>query len=225
MRSIEEEMPLLQKIMKMLSLTFGKDCEIVLHDWSKGYDHSIVAIENGYITGREIGDCGSNLGLEIMRGTIKDGDRFNYVTRTKTGKTLKSSTIFLNDDDGETLGAMCVNFDISKYLQFRDALNALIEPDYSPEDNHDSKHDEFFANNVNELTDYLLNMSLALVNKPVAQMTREDKMKIIDFLDQKGTFLITKSGDKVCQFLEMSKFTLYSYLDVVRAEKAEKNTK
>ena len=82
MKTIEEALPLLKRIMKLISLTLGEECEVVLHDWSKGYEQSIIAIENGHATNREIGDCGSNLGLEVMRGTIKDGDRFNYVTKT-----------------------------------------------------------------------------------------------------------------------------------------------
>ena len=101
MKTIEEALPLLKRIMKLISLTLGEECEVVLHDWSKGYEQSIIAIENGHVTNREIGDCGSNLGLEVMRGTIKDGDRFNYVTKTSLGKTLKSSTTYLCNDEGD----------------------------------------------------------------------------------------------------------------------------
>ena len=82
MKTIDDVLPLLKKIMKLVANTFGEDCEIVLHDWSKGYEQSIIAIENGNVTNRKVGNCGSNLGLEIMRGSIKDGDRFNYITKT-----------------------------------------------------------------------------------------------------------------------------------------------
>lgn len=76
MNSIEEAYPLLNRIMKLIATTLGPECEVVLHDWSKGYDKSIVAIENGHVTNRKVGDCGSNLGLEVIRGTVKDGDRY-----------------------------------------------------------------------------------------------------------------------------------------------------
>ncbi len=224
MNTIEDELPFILKTMKLIALTVGPDCEVVLHDWSKGYDQSIIAIENGHVTQRHVGECGSNLGLEIMRGTIKDGDRFNYFTKTRSGKTLKSSTIFLTNDSGETLGALCINLDISNYLTFRDTLNAFIESDPEQPLETVNEGDEFFANNVGELTDYLLTKGLSLVGKPVDQLTRDDKLKIIDYLDEKGLFLITKSGDKVCHFLDISKFTLYNYLDTVRAEKADKKS-
>ena len=44
-------------------------------------------------------------------------------------------------------------------------------------------------------------------------MTKEDKVKAIQFLNETGAFLITKSGDKVCRFFGISKYTLYSYID------------
>ena len=67
LKSVNNEMELFKAIMKMIAKQFGDKCEVVLHDWSGGYDKTIVAIENGHVSGREVGDCGSNLGLEVMR--------------------------------------------------------------------------------------------------------------------------------------------------------------
>lgn len=216
MKTIEEALPLLKRIMKLISSTVGDECEVVLHDWSKGYEQSIIAIENGHVTKRQAGDCGSNLGLEVMRGTIKDGDRFNYITKTSMGKTLKSSTTYICNDDGKALGALCINIDITNFLNFRKSFNSMVGTDTLEQLENAPENIEYHANNVGQLTDFLIAQSLDLVNKPVNQMTKEDKLTIIKFLDEKGTFLITKSGDKVCQFLGISKFTLYNYLDTIR---------
>ena len=53
---------------------------------------------------------------------------------------------------------------------------------------------------------------MKLVGKPVALMNKEDKVTAIQFLNDSGAFLITKSGDKVSSYLGISKFTLYSYM-------------
>ena len=45
-------------------------------------------------------------------------------------------------------------------------------------------------------------------------MTKEDKIKAIQFLNDAGAFLITKSGDKVAKYFGISKYTLYSYVDI-----------
>ena len=42
------------------------------------------------------------------------------------------------------------------------------------------------------------------------------KKYVIEILDNKGVFLISKSSERVCEFLGISKFTLYNYLDQVR---------
>ena len=41
----------------------------------------------------------------------------------------------------------------------------------------------------------------------------EDKVRAIQFLNQSGAFLVTKSGDKVAKYFGISKYTLYSYID------------
>ena len=47
-------------------------------------------------------------------------------------------------------------------------------------------------------------------------MTKEDKIKAIQFLNDSGAFLIMKSGDKVSNHFRISKYTLYSYIDAAK---------
>ena len=59
---------------------------------------------------------------------------------------------------------------------------------------------------------------MALIGKPVALMTKDDKIRAIQFLSNAGAFLITKSGDKIARHFGISKYTLYSYLDAKPSE-------
>ena len=52
-------------------------------------------------------------------------------------------------------------------------------------------------------------------------MNKEDKIRAIQFLEEAGAFLITKSGDKVSEYFGISKYTLYNYME----KKATKNGK
>jgi len=210
-KNIESELPFLRALMKMLAAQWGDDCEIVLHDWSKGYDKSIIAIENAHITGRQIGDCGSNLGLEVMRGTSTEGDRYNYITQTEDGKTLKSSSIYIKDDDGHSIGALCINFDISPMVMIQKSLSKMIAPEKA-------EVDEYFANNVSDLLGYLTRQAIEMVGKPINVMTKADKIKMVKYLDDKGAFLISKSSGTICRVLDISKYTLYNYLDEIRTK-------
>ena len=91
----------LHKLMDLLEAHFGPDVEFVLHDLTLDYEHTIVDIRNGHITGREIGGTGDILGLEYIRNASEDnGTYYNFIEYTKEGKTLRSSTLFLRDEDG-----------------------------------------------------------------------------------------------------------------------------
>lgn len=57
---------------------------------------SVVAVA-GEVTGRTVGGAMSEIGMRVLaRGDDAD-DELNYVTRTGTGRTLKSSTMVLRD--------------------------------------------------------------------------------------------------------------------------------
>lgn len=211
MKSIDESMPVLQQILSLIEHHFGNKCEVVLHDLTKDYNHTIVDIRNGNITHRTIGGCGSNLGLEVLRGTVVDGDRFNYVTTTQSGKILRSSSIYLKNEEGAVIGSICVNLDITETLQFEGYLRQ-----FNQFDNY-TNEEEIFAPDVNNLLSHLIHKGQEQIGKPAAEMNKAEKISFIHFLDDKGAFLITKSGEQICELLGISKFTFYNYLESSRS--------
>lgn len=216
MENINENLELIKQFMDMLEKHFGYNCEVVLHDFTQGYDHTIVDIRNGHITGRHIGGCATNLGLDIMKGNREGGGIFNYVTYTGNGKILKSSSLHFNNSKDELIGSLCINMDITDSVKFENFLkefngNSIVgEP-----------VNEFFVSDVHELLDEFIRQAFQISNKKAEDMTRDDKMEFIRFLDEKGSFIISKSGEKVCELLNISKFTFYNYLDMIRKEKPD----
>ena len=84
---------------------------------------------------------------------------------------------------------------------------------------------EHFSGNIDDVLDYLIEQSLDLIGKPISEMTKKDKMKAIEFLDKKGIFLIMKSMDKVADRFQISKFSIYNYLDEIRSSENESEGK
>ena len=182
---------------------------MVIHDvGAKHPEHSIVAIENGHVTGRKVGDGASHVVLEQVRH-----DHLSYLTKTKDGKILKSSTMYIRGRNGKVAAILGINYDISSLLMVEDAVHELIDT----KDKTQSEPEKIV--NVNDLLDELIAQSVALVGKPVALMNKEDKMRAIGFLSQSGAFLVTKSGDKIAKYFGISKYTLYSYIDKQQEEK------
>jgi predicted transcriptional regulator YheO len=219
MQSVKQEFVFLKSLMKSLSLLFGEKCEVVLHDHKdQPYEHTIVAIENGHVTGRKIGDCGTSLGLEVLRGNAKIEDNHSYTSKTKDGKILRSSTVYVRDDDDKVVGSLCINFDISDLIIAEKTLSSLCQNPLVSEPSVSNGVQEIFASDVNELIDSLIWDSQKAVGKPVVSMTKEDKIMALQYLDKRGAFLIKKSGEKVAKFFNISKYTMYSYLESLRTQ-------
>ncbi len=197
-----------------IALQFGEGCEVVIHDLKvKDPDHSIVWIENGHVTGRKVGDGPSHVVLEALHaGTGELADRLSYLTKTASGKILKSSTVFLRDSSGEISGIFAINFDITMLRAAQGTIQWLcgVEPAAPSEP-------EPIVRNIADLLDDLLAQSVELVGTPVTLMTKDDKVRAIRYLNDAGAFLITKSGPKVCKYFGISKYTLYSYLDEAKS--------
>ena len=135
-------------------------------------------------------------------------DHLCYLTRTPDGKLLKSSSVYIRDDEGKVAAIFCINFDISTLVMAEQTLNLLTSAPMQKDPPARITH------NVNDLLDDLIDQSDRLVGKPVSMMTKEDKVRAIRFLNEHGALLITKSGDKIAAHFGISKYTLYSYLDV-----------
>lgn len=217
MEHIDEERELLTSLIKGIANQFGTSCETVLLDLTNYQEYGsglIVAIENGHITGRKVGDTGTNLGLEVLRGTDREGDKHNYLTQTKDGRMLRSTSMFIRNSEGLPIGCICINLDISDLMMAENTIK-----DFTMLNHLKTDVNEVFVNNVNDVLDILIQEAQDHVGKPVAHMNKEEKKKGIKYLDQKGAFLIKKSGDKVCSYFGMSKYTLYNILEEVRNQK------
>ena len=209
-----EQLDFYKRLAHALALQFGSGCEVVVHDLeSADPSHSIVAIENGHVTGRKVGDGPSHVVLEALHaGDAQLEDRLAYLTKTADGKILKSSTVFIRDDDGRTVGIFAVNYDITILRAMGDTIAEVVGTEPSA-----PREPEPIVRSVADLLDDLIEQSVQLVGTPVALMTKEEKVRAIRYLNDTGAFLITKSGPKVCKYFGISKYTLYNYLDEARA--------
>ena len=207
----ESELRMLKQVAAAVAAHFGSSCEVVIHELSeKSTDSSIVAIENGHVTGRKVGDGPSHVVLEQL-GSEEGRDQTDhlcYLTRTPDGKILKSSSVYIHDANGKVQGIFGINFDVSALQMLESALHNIIATDTT-----EQKEPERITLNVSDLLDDLIRQADELVGKPVALMTKDDKVKAIRYLNKSGAMMITKSGDKIAKHFGISKYTLYSYLD------------
>lgn len=208
--NIQDQKPFLERLAKGVSSLFGANCEVTVHDLSKGYENTIIAIENGHITNRHIGDGASEMVLQALKEKHTPvEDNYSYLARTKEGRIVKSTSIYVRDENDKVIGLFGINYDITDLIMAQHAIEATVtlqEPESGEEINT-------ITNNVSDLLDLLIEEADKHIGKPVAMMSKEDKTRAIQFLNDKGAFLIKKAGDKVSKHYDISKYTLYNYMD------------
>lgn len=204
---------LMKQLAKAITEEFGSHCEVVVHSLRDvDNEHTIVAIENGHVSQREIGDGPSRIVLETLQHKSEGipDDMYSYLTKTADGRIMKSSTVFMRDESGELEGIFSINYDITELLMAERAVDSLLHSESAQPTN---KEPTPIPKSVGDLLDELIEQSVRMVGKPVAMMTKEDKINAIQFLHDSGAFLVTRSGDKVSKYFGISKYTLYSYID------------
>lgn len=193
----------------MLVKMFGSRCEVAVHDFSD-LKKSLIHIA-GNVTDRKIGSPITDLVLnELAKHDNDVNDIANYKTQSKKGNVMKSSTIFLRDDENKVIGALCLNYDISLLMQFSGEIEEFIGFD----DSH-SKSENFY-NSVQDVIHEMVEQVLQGFKKAPSLMTLDEKVECVRQLEDKGTFLIKGATDYVASVLGVSKFTIYNYLQKIR---------
>ena len=194
-----------------LAIQFGPSCEVLIHDLQRDLDTSLVYIENGTITNRHVGDGPSHVVLDVLNYDDGSEGRFGYLTKTKDGRILKSSTMYIRDDNGNIAYLLGINQDITEFVMMHRSLESLIGIGQA-----ETGTVEKITTSVSELLDDLLLDVERIVGGPL--MNKVERLKAISYLNEKGAFLISKSSEKIAEYFNISKFTLYSDLNTVKEE-------
>lgn len=200
----------LQRFIRNIAELLGDHCEIVVHDYHNGYEHTIVDIVNGEVTGRAVGGCPSAFVIEQM---TKDIDAYEkkaqYFTNSEKGKILKSATTFIKDDAGTIIGSVCVNIDVTDLMLMQKTMSNFLQSS----ENSGARGNEVLAKNVDELLGFFMSEVEEEVGKPASLMNKDEKIRALWLLNQKGIFKISKANVALRDAFQVSKYTLYAYLD------------
>ena len=87
-----------------------------------------------------------------------------------------------------------------------------------------SDRDFILKKNVDDILQHYIYQAESMIGKPMMLMNKEEKIRALDYLDQKGVFKITKTSLLLCDAMQISKYTLYNYLEEARiSRKSETN--
>jgi predicted transcriptional regulator YheO len=205
----DEFIDFLEKLASLIAETFGSNCEVVVSD----LDHpesTILAIFNGHITGRKAGDP---LIPQALERVLHSADGY-YINRDegKGNKLVKASTISARI--GERNIAFCINYDYTHLETLKHSLDEFLSMQSDKETDEDLPYSQHIEQVVRE--------ALNFVHKPVRLMNKRERLEVISYLEKRGILKIQKSVQTIARYLGISRYTVYNYLNELRAEKDEK---
>ena len=213
-----EVLRLYHPVMRAIATAAGPSVEVVLHNLD-GADvdlgHTIMAIENGHVTGRSVGGPSTSLALDVMKDRQKNHDVFGYRAVTADGRELRCSSVYFHNAAGDIIASFCLNVDLTPIQQARNMLQALLPLPTADEERE--QPNEHFGSDMVSVMDQMIAAAIAEIGRPVAQMSRDDKIAVLEKLDQRGVTQMRKSIETIAKRLQISRVTAYAYLDEARS--------
>lgn len=220
-------------IAQFLGKTLGPDYEIVLHDLNPDH-YEIAAIVNSHVSGRSIGGPLTNASLKMLMDKAYESDDYlcNYKGVAENGHVLRSSTMFIKDEDGKPVGLLCINFDDSRYTELCHNLLSVVHPSKflnanpaahavvktkhgAQEMNLPAPSDpitENFSMDIPSLMQKIFTDATASIVTPMDHLNQQEKKEIIEKLNKQGLFQLKGAISFVAKQFSCSSATIYRYL-------------
>lgn len=205
----KEIIDILEKIAEGISKTFGDNCEVLVADLNNP-NKSIISIYNGHVTGRKATDSLSVLGLKAIREKHVESDLINYHAKTKDGKLIKCSTFHIKA--GKDVLALGINYDYTNLAMAHSTLENFFQVE-------EETKDEFYSSS-NEILEDMIADALKIIGKPPSLMNKADRIKVVKYLDERGALLIQKGVQIIADALNVSRYTIYNYLNEINLKKS-----
>lgn len=206
----DEAFEFLDRTARGIAEMFGPACETLVHDMDDP-SHPILSIYNGQVSGRGVGSTMDILGSDKeLDATGLVTDFVNLYATTPSGQQIKSSTFHLIGD-GFNL-ALGINFDFTSLSFANRTLVGLMSADADLQS-------AMWTGGAGQLYQ-IFEECLAALGKPMEELNKKDRIKLVALMDQKNAFSFRKSVPFVASRLKVSRYTVYKYLDELAKEKA-----
>jgi D-arginine utilization repressor len=183
--------------------------EIVIHDIK---EDCIVHIVNPY-SGRKAGDSSMlglmDIDLEVLH---KKKDVIGpYENTGNKEQRLRSISAVLKDNQGKSIGILCMNLDFSVMEAGLDILNSFLRPK-----NIAAPPPVLFKNDWKNSIKIEIDAFLKENNIVIEKLNAKNRKHLIHQLDKKGLFYARKSIEQIANLLGISRATAYKDLNKVR---------
>ncbi|MDR1277636.1 MAG: PAS domain-containing protein [Treponema sp.] len=199
--------------MEGLAAYYGEAFEIVLHDLTD-LDHSIIKIVNGSHSGRKRGAPITDFALSMLEQIKKNnapgssaaygGPFITYLSSSKYGKPVRSTTIVIFGEKKKPIGLLCINLYLDSPLVSLLRNFSLDAPAEYIAEHFINDSDELIARSLEKVKSEVLADGAV----PVSQKNKE----IVTLLYYQGIFKLKDAVQTVSRDLGISKNTVYLHI-------------
>lgn len=214
-------------LVEFLGQALGERCEVVLHDLTVP-EKSIIAIANGNISGREIGGSVTDFLLKLLQRKKKEHVTYlaNYRGKGQNGRVCRSSSYFIQNEAGETIGTLCINVDITAYMQAKDFLEKelscvdFLQHMMTPvaDTTASGKIFENLHSTVDEVIGAMIDDRLAKYPACGSRLSLAERLQLVSDLQSDGLFLLRGGISALAEKIDVSEPTIYRYLSKIKKE-------
>jgi predicted transcriptional regulator YheO len=204
----------LQATLKAVGSVIGSNTEMVLHDLTKP-ESSVIAIVNGHISGRTVGSP-VLAGPQHDRGFAAVMQSADYPTTGANGHTLRSATVVFRDGLGQPYLSLCVNTDLSGIKAAHACLEQLLGTVAAP-----FEQQAIEPPDMTRLMAQIIQTALAGSHPSDRQRSKKAKLEAVRQMQERGMFIVKGGIDKAAAALGVSRYTIYNYLDEIRARQGD----
>lgn len=187
-----------------ISLLFSGYVEVIIHDLAS---QSVVYIANN-ISKRDLGDPAAldDVDFSDSENTLGPYEKLNW-----DGQKIRSTSVVLRDDDGVSIGMLCINMRISAFEAAREMLDLFLTGNKII-----PQPDILFHDDWQERINTFIHGWLRDENLSISILSHSNKRQLIEALYAQGAFKGKSAANYVANVLNMGRATVFKYLREIK---------
>ena len=213
------------QFVQMLYGQFGDSCHAVLYSLEDAEQRlGTVAAVSGTLTEARPGEALPAFLVEhIQAHGYKNA--YGFINKSLPGLVLRTSIQFLFAQDETVIGCLCIHHNIVHIKMITSFLEELTRPsnledEDEQEESRAASEKSYNASNIQGFLNSIISEFIVerIGTDNFSSLEKSDKLALIAELDQRGVFLVKGAVNMIAKRINVSKFSIYNYLDEIRTE-------
>lgn len=196
----------------------GSSCEVLLHDVNNP-SNAVIAIENGFHSGRKIGSPLIAVAQQVIKEqTYKKKDYIIRYTSKDNGKELLSYTYFIKDPEENLIGALVINKDTTSIEELYRIACTLkeqfhLDSDTDRDTDTNQSYKEVLDMPASDFLHFQVKRIIDDAGVHVQRLTLDERVTLVQKMKEQGIFEMKGAVREISKQLDISEPTVYRYLN------------